>query len=127
MADRLRALVTTLTHLLHELLSLRGGIQLPELILNVLLFTGFACGSCLTAPVWQDGRSHENQFGQNSRQHGACQEPADNIYKRVTSSRKKLRALRKGSHAFRKSMEEVTAAIEDIAEGTMSIVADSEK
>ncbi len=121
-------LVTTLTHLLHELLSLRGGIQLPELILNVLLFAGFACAALVSLHLY--GRMAEamkTNSGKTADNMEHARNLADNIYKRVTRLEEETEALRKGSHAFRKSMEEVTAAIEDIAEGTMSIVADSEK
>jgi len=78
-------LVTTLTHLLHELLSLRGGIQLPELILNVLLFAGFACAALVSLHLY--GRMAEamkTNSGKTADNMEHARNLADNIYKRVT-------------------------------------------
>ena len=52
---------------------------------------------------------------------------ANYIYEKVTQLETETEILKKGSNDFRKSLEEVTQAIEDIAAGSLSIVSDTEK
>ena len=54
-------------------------------------------------------------------------ELADSIYAKVTQLEVETEVLRKGSYEFKKSMEEIAAAIEDIAKGSLSILSDTEK
>jgi len=52
---------------------------------------------------------------------------ANYIYEKVTQLEAETEILKQGSNEFRKSLEEVTKAIEDIATGSLSIVSDTEK
>ena len=52
---------------------------------------------------------------------------ANYIYEKVTQLEAETEVLRKGSNEFKKSLNEVTNAIEDIAAGSLSVVSDTEK
>jgi len=52
---------------------------------------------------------------------------ADYIYEQVTQLEAETNMLKKGSNEFQVSLQEVTKAIEDIAAGSLSVVADTEK
>ncbi|NLC69531.1 MAG: methyl-accepting chemotaxis protein, partial [Clostridiaceae bacterium] len=52
---------------------------------------------------------------------------ANFIYEKVTRLEAETEVLRKGSSEFRESLKDVTQAIEDIAGGSSSIIADTEK
>lgn len=121
-------LVTVLTHLLRTVLPQCSDIRLSYLILNVLLFAGFACAAFVSLHLY--GKMTAAMKTNSDKTVGNMEHArslADTIYRRVTRLEEETEALRKGSQAFKKSMEEVTAAIEGIAEGTVSIVSDTEK
>ena len=92
------------------------------------LYTGFTCASLATLQTY--GKMTDSIKTNSAKTAGSlnhARDLADNIFRKVTQLEEGTETLRKGSNEFKKSMESVTAAIEDIAEGSLNIVSDTEK
>jgi methyl-accepting chemotaxis protein len=121
-------LTTVLTHVAYTALTQIGDLLLMDILMNLLIYTGFTCASLATLQTY--GKMTDSIKTNSAKTAGSlnhARDLADNIFRKVTQLEEGTETLRKGSNEFKKSMESVTAAIEDIAEGSLNIVSDTEK
>jgi methyl-accepting chemotaxis protein len=121
-------LLTVLTQTIYTAMVQQGGLTLQDILINVLTLAGFALAATASLHIY--GKMAVSIKANADRMAGSfshASELADSIYAKVTQLEVETEVLRKGSYEFKKSMEEIAAAIEDIAKGSLSILSDTEK
>jgi len=121
-------LTTVLTHVVYTAITQRNELSLADILINVLMLIGFTWAALVSLHLYgkmtEFLKTNSDKIAGNLNH---ARDLADNIFRKVTQLEEKTELLRKGNNDFKRSMEDVTSAIEDIAEGSLSIVSDTEK
>lgn len=120
--------ITALTYVVFTISRLSGHITILDILLNLSVFTGFMWATHNSLKIYE---GIVEIIKNNTEKRTGCFNRARNIanyiYEKIAQLEDESEILRKGSHEFRESLEEVTKAIEDIAAGSSSIVSDTGK
>lgn len=115
--------ITALTHIVFAILKMSDNITGLDILLNLLVFIGFVWITYSSLKIYKEMIERIRMKTRTKY----VENIANDIYEKVTQLETETEILNKGSKEFQKSLKEVTKAIEDIAEGSLSVVSDTEK
>ncbi|HHV95786.1 MAG TPA: hypothetical protein GXX37_04815 [Clostridiaceae bacterium] len=119
-------IITTLTHVALTYASKSGNVTIWDMLLNLLVFVGFIWMTYNSLKIYEEVIMLINK-GKTTAGIKSVGNTANYIYEKVTQLEAETEILKKGSNEFRASLNKVTKAIEDIAEGSLKAVSDTEK
>ncbi|HHW30736.1 MAG TPA: hypothetical protein GXX20_03545 [Clostridiaceae bacterium] len=120
--------IAILTHVVFTVSKMSDNINMLDILLNLLILVGLICTTYISLRIYGETvelvKINTGKITGNFRNVGDI---ANYIYEKVTQLESETKILRKGSNEFQVSLKDVTKAIEDIAAGSSSIIADTEK